>query len=178
MKEFVRQCTMARLEPSDCPDEYHLDQSLMGRFSNLLKEGWASGAAIINLIGSYAIGKLRIAETLCREAGLNLLVVDLEQLITDKETFSEKELRLITREALLQRAAIYWKDFDTLLDHQHKALLDTFIRHLQLFPGLTFLAGATAWQPPSELANHTLPASPVTQVNVCRPHKNMVGITR
>ena len=143
--------SMARLEPSDCPDEYHLDQSLMGRFSNLLKEGWASGAAIINLIGSYDLGKLRIAKTLCREADLNLLVVDLEQLITDKEASPEKELRLITREALLQRAAIYWKDFDTLLDHPHKALLDTFIQHLRLFQGLTFLAGTTAWQPPSEL---------------------------
>ena len=123
----------------------------MGRFSSLLKAGWASGTAIINLIGSYPIGKLGIAKTLCREAGLNLLVVDLEQLITDKETFTGKKLRLISREALLQRAAIYWKDFDTLLDHQHKALLDTFIRHLQLFPGLTFLDGATAWQPPGEL---------------------------
>jgi SpoVK/Ycf46/Vps4 family AAA+-type ATPase len=123
----------------------------MGRFSNLLKEGWASGTAIINLIGSYDLGKQGIAETFCREAGLNLLVVDIEQLITDKEASPEKELRLIAREALLQHAAIYWKDFDILLDHQHKTFLDTFIQHLQLFPGLTFLAGTTAWQPPSEL---------------------------
>ncbi|MDD5323572.1 MAG: AAA family ATPase [Methylococcales bacterium] len=144
--------TMARLDPSDCPDEYHLDQNLIGRFSSLLKEGWATCAAIINLIGSYQTGKLEIAKTLCREAGLNLLVVNIEQLITDKDASPEKELRLITREALLQSAAIYWKDFDTLMDHQHKALFDTFIRHLELFPGLTFLAGATtAWQPPGEL---------------------------
>jgi len=155
--------TMARLDPSDCPDEYHLDQRLMDRFSSLLNEGWASGAATINLIGSYDLGKQRIAETLCREAGLNLLVVDLEQLIADKETFSENKLRLISRETLLQRAAIYWKDFDALLDHQHKPLLDTFIRHLQLFPGLTFLAGATAWQPPGELR-----ATPYLQVQLPR----------
>ncbi len=155
--------TLARIKPSYCPDEYQLDQSLMDRFVNLFKSGWASGAAIINLIGSYATGKLGIAETLCREAGLKLLVVDLEQLITDKDIFLENKLSLITREALLQRAAIYWKDFDALLDHQYKAVFDVFVRDIGLFPGLSFLAGETAWQPPSELR-----AIPYLQVQLPR----------
>jgi len=121
------------------------------KFSSLLKTGWASKAAILNLIGSYDLGKQRIAGTICHQIGLKLLIADSEHLINEKEPSLEKKLRFINREALLQNAAIYWKNFDTLLDLQHKTHLDLFIRHLQLNPGLTFLAGTTAWQPPTEL---------------------------
>jgi len=142
---------MSRLGSQNCPDEYHLDQPLMNKFSHLLKTQWTYGAAIIHLMGIYDLGKQRIAETLCREKGLNLLVVDIEQLLTQKESFSATTLRLITREALLQCAAIYWRDFDALLDHQHQALLHSFVQHFEHFPGLTFLSSTTAWQPPSAL---------------------------
>ncbi|MDD5462503.1 MAG: hypothetical protein PHG00_12850 [Methylococcales bacterium] len=142
---------MCRIDAQNCPDEYYPDQSLMHKFKHLLSTDWASRAAIINLIGTDDPGNQSIAETLCREKGLSLLVVNLEQLLSDKAQLSVTEFRLINREALLQKAAIYWKDFDILFDHQQQALLNGFVQHVQYFTGLTFLASTASWQPPSEL---------------------------
>jgi AAA+ superfamily predicted ATPase len=155
---------MCTFEAQNCPDEYHLDQSLMHKFKHLLSTDWASRAAIINLIGTNDPGKQSIAETLCRGKGLNLLVVNLEQLLTDKAQLSATEFRLINREALLQKAAIYWQDFDTLFDHQQQALLNGFVQHVQHFPGLTFLASTTSWQPPSDLR-----ATPYLKIELPQP---------
>jgi hypothetical protein len=156
--------TLSNANLQNCPDEYNLDQSLQKKFSALLKTEWASQPVIINLIGVYELGKQRVAETHCRERGVHLLVVSIEQLLVHNESLSATALQLIAREALLQNAAIYWQDFDELLDHQRQALLFRFVRQLQQFSGLTFLSSTTAWQPPSMLRSFsylqvTLPQS-------------------
>ncbi|NOS87742.1 MAG: ATP-binding protein [Methylococcaceae bacterium] len=140
-------------ESSKFPDEYQLDLSLMERFSMLIASGWGGGGAVIHLAGAYTVGKQGIAETLCLQAGLNLLKVDIDSLLANKDAGLGNVLRLIIREAMLQRAAIYWLNFDNLLDQPVKSQLSVFIRCWQDCPTMLFLAGNLAWQPPCEMRN-------------------------
>ena len=99
------------------------------------------------LKGPYGAGKRSIAEALCRERGLALLIVDLGQLLTAGDDFFDTGLRLLHREALLQKASLFFKSFDAILADEKKALAEIFLRALERMKALTFLAGDTTWEP-------------------------------
>ncbi len=105
--------------------------------------------------GPYGVGKQTTAEALCREVGRGLLVVDGERLLTSKGLPFETAVRLATREARLQNAALYWAGFDALLADDRRAWRETLLNLLDSQPGLIFLAGETTWEPVDIL--HDLP---------------------
>lgn len=106
--------------------------------------------------GPYGVGKQSTAEALCRKLGLGLLVVDGERLLQVEDLPFDMALRLVSREADLQQAAIYWQGFDALLaerpdaageravvrDAQRDALVQMLSRG-----GVAFLAGNRLWEP-------------------------------
>ncbi|MGR9086238.1 MAG: ATP-binding protein [Gammaproteobacteria bacterium] len=131
---------------------HRIDRDVLSKLDNLLKSDWGGKSVLICLINADDQRKRCIAEILSNGRGLSLLVVNLERLIASVgSTDSEKEFRLILREALLQRAAIFWSDFDSALDPANREFLNCFVRHGEHFPGVSFLSSRIGWLPPGEL---------------------------
>ncbi|HEX2642153.1 MAG TPA: AAA family ATPase, partial [Thermoanaerobaculia bacterium] len=124
--------------------------------------GLASSAdhTVLYLQGPYGVGKETVAEALCREAGLGLLVIDLERLLAaDDETF-ETALDLAAREAVLQNAALLWQGFDGLLEDDRRGRRARFLGRVadavrdsagSGAPALAFLTGNADWEPSDAL---------------------------
>ncbi len=133
------------VEPAEVRAETLVSDS-QRRLSRFIQSVPPSARVVIHLQGPYGVGKQGIAEAVCREQGLRLLVVELERLATQSGNSYEKTLTLINREARLQAAALYWPGFDTL-GEPHQALISAWQRSLEDRPTLTFLAGETPWKP-------------------------------
>jgi SpoVK/Ycf46/Vps4 family AAA+-type ATPase len=89
--------------------------------------------------GPSGSGKKTAAEAICKEAGINLLVVDSKILL---EGQSSEIVDLVMREALLQNSALYLQAFDLLLeDKEQKNSPELLVQTLKTFPGWIFLAG-------------------------------------
>jgi len=104
-------------------------------------------ASVVYLQGPFGLQKQLTAEALCRKLGLELLIVDLESLLSDDRLEFEKALRLVRREALLLHAATYWQGLDSLLMEDKRDYLRALLLDLKGRKGLTFLAGKKAWDP-------------------------------
>jgi SpoVK/Ycf46/Vps4 family AAA+-type ATPase len=104
--------------------------------------------------GPYGVGKQTTAEALCQMLGVGLLVVDGERVLhNDAEAFATT-VRLLAREALFQRAALYWSNFDALLGDDRRPWREALLRMLETRQGVTFLAGEAVWEPADAL--HTV----------------------
>jgi len=89
--------------------------------------------------GPPGSGKKTAAEAVCREAGINLLVVDSKFFL---ESRSLETADLVMREALLQNSALYLQDFGVFPeDKEPENFHETLVRAFETFPGLIFLAG-------------------------------------
>lgn len=107
--------------------------------------------------GPPGVGKQTTAEALCREMGLNLLVVKSGQLLAAEEVRSVDAVQLVGREALLQGAALYWQDWDELLPatigaengRGRSGELTARLVSLNSHSPLIFLAGTALWEPVS-----------------------------
>jgi AAA+ superfamily predicted ATPase len=124
-----------------------LDSGLKARFRGFLEHSTPEAPAIMYLKGPYGAGKRSIAEALCRERSMALLTVDLGHLLTVGDDFFDTALCLLHREALLQSASLYFKNFDAILADDKRVMVETFVRALERLNQLTFLAGDTAWEP-------------------------------
>lgn len=94
--------------------------------------------------GPEGTGKRSTAEALCHRLGTGLLVADVKLMPQVSLPF-ETITRLLCREAMLQDATIYWKDFDTLLDDDFSLQLRTVMAEIEQNPGLVFLSGGRVW---------------------------------
>jgi len=79
-----------------------------------------------------------------------LLIVDGKRLAGNPDDFQQL-CTVAFREALLQRAALYWADFDAYLADDKSTLLATLLSELTRRKGLTFLGGVDPWEPAGEL---------------------------
>jgi SpoVK/Ycf46/Vps4 family AAA+-type ATPase len=107
------------------------------------------GAAVLLFQGPYGVGKQATAEALCREMELSLLTVDLNRLGNVEQSEFETVVGLAAREALLTGAALYWDGIDIIFAEGKDAWRDALLRRLAGCPGVSFLAGETAWEPAS-----------------------------
>ena len=82
--------------------------------------------------GPPGSGKKTAAEAFCREAGINLLVVDSKVLLEGR---SLETAYLIMREALLQNSALYLQAFDALLEDKEPKNSPEFL--IQAFKDLS-----------------------------------------
>jgi AAA+ superfamily predicted ATPase len=103
---------------------------------------------IFYLQGAAGAGKWTTAEALCGEFGIPLLVIDTARLLQG-DLAVEMMARLISREAVLRQAALYFDRFDVLLaeDGTIRQYRETLIEELERFSGLVFLAGQMGWEP-------------------------------
>ena len=102
---------------------------------------------LLYLQGPSGVGRRTVAEACCAALGHRLLVVDGGWLASRGEEEFRWQLRLIDREARLQGALLYWKDFDALFAHDRRAHLDSLLPVLDNRPGPTFLSGEAVWEP-------------------------------
>ncbi len=145
------------VEPKEGTDDLLLDDALREGLTRLIHRHQRSGdRLIVHLQGPYGVGKQRLAESLCRELGIALLLVDLERVACDGETSCEGVLTVANREAQLQGAALYWKGVDALSGEQDKALSNAFISALEGRSDPTFLVGEKPWERTGSLRGQTL----------------------
>ena len=136
-----------------------LPEDIKGRLEQLVeryREGTARTSEgdgqregiVLYLQGPTGVGKQATAEALCGELGIPLLVVDVGHLLNGDLSF-EAAARLLFREALLQRAGLYFDRFDLLLAEEGKVrhYRQTVIEELERSSGLIILAGGTGWEP-------------------------------
>jgi SpoVK/Ycf46/Vps4 family AAA+-type ATPase len=107
---------------------------------------------LLYLHGPSGVGRRTVAEACCAELGYRLLVVDGGWLAGRDEDELRSQVRLIDREARLQGALLYWKDFDRLVTPDRRALLDAVLPVLDAHPGPTFLSGEAVWDPGDAVA--------------------------
>jgi SpoVK/Ycf46/Vps4 family AAA+-type ATPase len=133
-----------------------LPEDLKRRLALLIKgQANAGRRLILYFQGPYGVARHSTAGALCHKLGLNLLTVNLEKLLEVEGSNFEKAVRLVGREALLQKAALYFRNFDILVADANRSFLDVFLCELELRPELTFLAGQTTWEPADAL--HDIP---------------------
>ncbi len=106
---------------------------------------------IFFLHGGYGTGKKMLAETICRERGKPLLLVNAKALMKDE---SFETLDVILREALLQNSYIYIEGIDALWKEKDGIDVTNLIKELDGFPNWIFLSGEKQWEPPGILENH------------------------
>jgi ATP-dependent 26S proteasome regulatory subunit len=91
------------------------------------------------------------AAAVSQEIGLPLLLIDLEALLNANLPM-DLALSLAFREGLLQPAVVYVEHCDRLLADDEKSLSGRTLlfKAIEELSWLTFLAGASAWQPPED----------------------------
>jgi hypothetical protein len=127
-------------------------ENLIRRFLKTRTYGAQSSAQSKGLVlyfqGPAGTGKQETAAALCRELKIPLLVVNTARLLRE-ELGIETVLRLLFRETLIQRAALYFDRYDLLLrgDDKVNQWRETLLHELQSLSGPTFLAAADGSEP-------------------------------
>jgi AAA+ superfamily predicted ATPase len=124
-------------------DDLVLPPALVGQLRHVVAE---DDSFILALQGGYGSGRRAIAEALCAELDVPLLTVDLDRL-RESELLPEEGTRRITREALLQDAAILWQGMARLLDDQEpSSWRPAALAAMDAFPGRSFLPLEQSWE--------------------------------
>ncbi|MFP3898129.1 MAG: AAA family ATPase [Dehalococcoidia bacterium] len=112
---------------------------------------------ICHLRGPRGGGKQSTAEAICCELGQPMLIVDAGKALATDTSF-ELATRLIFREGLLQKAALYFKNWDSLLNDEKQIGVgyDSIVAYLERYPHWVFLAGENEWQPAGILIDKPL----------------------
>jgi SpoVK/Ycf46/Vps4 family AAA+-type ATPase len=142
------------IKPKKTFDDLILSPDFKDRIMNISsKYNAAKLPSRLLFCGPSGCGKKIVAEAVCREAGLNLLVVDSKFFHEVRQ--SSSTVYLIMREALLQNSAIYFQDFDMLYeDKEPKNSPEFLIQVLKSFPNLIFLAGTLSMEFDKDLLNN------------------------
>jgi len=136
------------IEPRRTLDSLVLPPDLLHQLASLSGQPRQRGDSLdLYFQGQYGVGKRSAAEALCRAAGMKLLVVDGAAVLASTGSDFAATVRVISREAALQNAAIYWNDFDALLSDEQQILRRILLHELREVKGMVFLAGQTTWEP-------------------------------
>jgi SpoVK/Ycf46/Vps4 family AAA+-type ATPase len=139
---------LSLIEPKRALDSLLLPSDLLNQIGSLIERRCNAGESLdLYFQGQYGVGKRSTAEALCRVAGLKLLVIDGAAVLASLGSDFAATVRLISREAALQGAAIYWSGFDALLSDEHQILRRILLHEFRSVGGMVFLAGETTWEP-------------------------------
>jgi hypothetical protein len=142
------------IKPETRLEDLVLSAEMKERLSLLPRKSEAR-RSILYFQGLYGTGRKAVAEALCRESGLGLIVIDGESLQNIQSPNFGTAARLARRESLLRADALYWDGFESLLPDDKKILRKTLLCELSRCQNLTFLAGTTAWEPMNEVQGPT-----------------------
>jgi AAA+ superfamily predicted ATPase len=102
---------------------------------------------VFHFHGPYGSGKRLLAEAICQELKLPLLLVQADQMVSGQMP-PEEALLLLGREAVLQSASLCIQDFDSLLANDKQALLlKSLVEVIKTFSLTVFLLGRRTWKP-------------------------------
>ena len=102
---------------------------------------------VFHFSGPYGSGKRLLAEAICHELRLPLLLAEADRM-TSGQVSAEEALWLLGREAVLQSAALCFQDFDSLLaDDKQALLLKSLLKVTKTFSLTLFLLGRRTWRP-------------------------------
>jgi len=96
---------------------------------------------LLHLHGPAGAGKKARAAALCRRLGLRLLVFDGSTIASMAREPAERMVRTVLREAMLQRAAVLWREVDALRDELRRPWRERLLAASSGHPGLVILAG-------------------------------------
>jgi SpoVK/Ycf46/Vps4 family AAA+-type ATPase len=133
-----------------------VDEAARRHLVGFLKSDAMARPVIAHMRGPYGVGKQSTAQAVCKDVGMGLLIVDLARITHDGDGSAAKIFELVQREAKLQDAALYWKNFDALLSEDKKSVLAAFLDALADRPALTILAGEVTWEPHEKLRDACL----------------------
>lgn len=119
----------------------------------LRASGSAAQGPVVYLEGPFGAGQEPLAEALCHDLGVPLLVADGPSLLGPADDPPRLPLAAFGREALLSGAASLWIGADTLLDEARPAARAALLRAVTDHPGIVFLAGAARWDPAGTLGD-------------------------
>jgi ATP-dependent 26S proteasome regulatory subunit len=122
------------------------------RLANLAQQNQGR-SVVLYLQGPYGRDRRTTAEALCSNLGIKLLAIEGQRLAGMSEADFRQVVEIAFREAVLQRAALYWGEFDAHLADDKSALLAVLLREVANRQGITFLAGENAWEPAGELGD-------------------------
>ncbi|HYR07844.1 MAG TPA: AAA family ATPase, partial [Longimicrobium sp.] len=101
---------------------------------------------VVHLYGRYGAGRQALAEAVCADRGLPLLVVDLRRVLASPAL--EDDLQRAFREAVLQPAAVAVRHFeDAFAGEGGPRGVHELARALRRWSRLTFLIGEEPWTP-------------------------------
>jgi ATP-dependent 26S proteasome regulatory subunit len=103
---------------------------------------------VFYLRGPAGSDRRALAETVSRGLGLDVIVADVERMMSSPSSL-EETVWLLGREALLQPATLCLERLDCLLAEpdKHRASLRALIEAVRTFSRLTFLLGDQDWRP-------------------------------
>lgn len=105
--------------------------------------------------GPYGSGSQSLAEVICHDLGLPLVIADAERMLGGQLPFDEM-IWLLGREAVLQPAALCLENFDFLLadDGKYHSQLKSVLEMTQTLSRLTFLLGSRPWKQQGFFGKH------------------------
>ena len=111
------------------------------------KEQSRRSQIVFHFGGPYGSGKRLLAEAICHELKLPLLIAEAGKIAGGQVPF-EEALWLLGREAALQSAALCIQDFDSLLaEDKHESLLKSLLEVTKTLTLTVFLLGSRSWKP-------------------------------
>jgi Winged helix domain, variant/ATPase family associated with various cellular activities (AAA) len=103
---------------------------------------------IFYLSGPAGSDRRALVENICHSIGLDLVVADVEKMLSNPSSF-EETVWLLGRESLLQPSALCLEHLDCLIaePEKHRPSLNALIEAFGVFSRLAFLLGDQDWRP-------------------------------
>jgi len=134
---------LRRISPQKNWDDIIFSEDFKRQLSQLSS---SSTFKVLHFIGARGTGKQATAEVMCQQMGIQLLIVNANNLLDLDDSSIEVKLRFICREAILQNAALYWRE-DNLGSsgkiQRWRAFLLQLLNEYQVF---AFLASEAKWE--------------------------------
>ncbi len=144
--------TFARLVSGHAKlDEVPVGEQIQSRIRSSIaghyRQGGSGEPIIFHFSGPYGSGKRLLAQAICDELKLPLLLAEADKMVAGQVPL-EEALCLLGREASLQSAALCIQDFDSLLaDDKHAFLVKSLLEVTKTFSLTLFLLGRRIWKP-------------------------------
>ena len=136
-------CCLSRPQLGSVDDQLHTE--VADSLLRVVRDAWGAHPLTIYFHGARGTGKRAAAEAIAAQLGVPLLAVRAGLLPQDHTL--DDELAVLFREALLHGALVFIDEFESFGDDDRGIVRATFDRHLAEHPGVTILAGTSAWVP-------------------------------
>jgi len=143
--------------PDSTTDSISVDETILTRVSSYAQSHLLTTlssdqlALIFYFRGTAGTGKRAMAEAVCRELDLPLVIADLDKILDSGNSFLES-VDVLCREAILQPAALCIDKVDCVLsDEGRRAQVKPLLDAIEVYSRLTFLLAEKPWRPRGEL---------------------------